>query len=111
MTQQQADETRAELDERLRVLLEQSVLSWGVLARVHRGGDDSLHVTGLGRTAIIERAGESTPFRWLVSVDGRKRPAVSVIAVLRQVRLAFDPGYETSRVRVAPVPLRPPAAD
>jgi hypothetical protein len=111
MTQRYADETPAELDERVRVLLEHSMLAWGVLARVHRRDDGALRVIGLGREAIIERAAEGAPFRWFVSIEGRKRPAVSVIAVLRQVRLAFDPGYETSRVRVAPVPLRPPSSD
>ncbi len=111
MTREREDETPAELDARVRVLLEHSMLAWGVLARVDRGDDGALRVTGLGKEAVIERAPEGAPFRWLVSIDGRKRPAVSVIAVLRQVRLAFDPGYETSRVRVAPAPIRPPVAD
>ena len=47
-------------------------------------------------------------FRWLVTIDGRERPAVSLIAVLRQVRQALDPGYAASRVRVTVAPLVPP---
>lgn len=108
MTQGQQGETAQELDERMRSLLEHSMVAWGVLARVDRDADQALRVTGLGKEAVIARAAEGAPFRWFVSIDGRKRPAVSVIAVLRQVRLAFDPGYETSRARVAPVPLRAP---
>ena len=82
-----------------------------MLARVRRDDADILRVSGLGKVALIERAAEGAPFRWLVTIDGRRRPAVSIIAVLRQVRIAFDPGYETSRVRVAPMPIRPPKGD
>ena len=111
MTQEREDDTPADLDERLHVLLERSMLAWGVLARVHRSSDGVLSVTGLGKEACIERAAEGAPFRWLVTIDGRRRPAVSIIAVLRQVRIAFDPGYDMSRVRVAPIPVRPPKVD
>ena len=46
-------------------------------------------------------------FRWIVTVEGRKRGAISLVAVLRQVREALDPGYAGSRVRVAVNPLVP----
>jgi hypothetical protein len=46
-------------------------------------------------------------FRWMVTVDGRKRGAISLVAVLRQVREALDPGYAASRVRIAVAPLVP----
>jgi hypothetical protein len=36
-----------------------------------------------------------------VTVDGRKRGAISLVGVLRQVREAVDPGYASYRVRVA----------
>ena len=44
----------------------------------------------------------------MVTVDGRKRGAISLVAVLRQVREALDPGFATNRVRVAVSPLVPP---
>jgi hypothetical protein len=46
-------------------------------------------------------------FRWTVTIDGRTRPAISLLAVLRQVRGALDPGYAVSRVRVAVSPVVP----
>jgi hypothetical protein len=46
-------------------------------------------------------------FRWLVTIDGRTRPALSLLAVLRQVREALDPDYSGSRLRVAIAPLVP----
>ena len=46
-------------------------------------------------------------FRWTVTIDGRKRGAISLIGVLRQVREAIDPGYAASRVRVTVAPLVP----
>jgi hypothetical protein len=46
-------------------------------------------------------------FRWMVMIDGRKRGAISLIGVLRQVREAIDPGYAASRVRVTVAPLVP----
>ena len=46
-------------------------------------------------------------FRWTVTVDGRKRMAISLVAVLRQVREALDPGYAANRVRIAVAPLVP----
>jgi hypothetical protein len=41
----------------------------------------------------------------MVTINGRKRGAVSLIAVLRQVRTALDPGYAINRVRMAPLPV------
>ena len=111
MTQPPADAAPADLDARLHALLERSMVAWGVLARVHRGDDGALNVTGLGKAGSISRAAVGAPFRWLVTIDGRRRPAVSIIAVLRQVRIAFDPGYDMSRVRVAPMPIRLPKDD
>ena len=40
-------------------------------------------------------------------IDERERPAISIVAVLRQVREALDPGYATRRVRIAALPLVP----
>jgi hypothetical protein len=43
----------------------------------------------------------------MVTVDGRKRGAISLVAVLRQIRAALDPGYAKNKVRVAVTPLVP----
>jgi hypothetical protein len=43
----------------------------------------------------------------MVTIDGRKRRAISIVAVLRQVREALDPGYAANRVRVALTALMP----
>jgi hypothetical protein len=45
----------------------------------------------------------------MVTIDGRQRPAISLVAVLRQVRQSVDPGYAMSRVRVTVAPLVPPS--
>jgi hypothetical protein len=43
----------------------------------------------------------------MVITDGRRRGAISLVAVLRQVRTALDPGYATMRARLAAFPLVP----
>jgi hypothetical protein len=87
-------------------LLARSLVVWRVVGRVTRNRETgAVLVSGLGREVRIEAAPPGLPFRWLVTADGRQRPAVSVLAVLRQVRLALDPGYAKVRVRIAPVPL------
>ena len=93
-------------DDTLSALLEQSLRFWRVPARVSRL-DDSLAVTGLGREIRIVRACPDLPYRWLVAVNGRQRPAVSVIAVLRQVRLALDPGHAAQKLRITAPMVRP----
>jgi hypothetical protein len=86
-------------------LLTQSLAAWGVEGHVARAGDAL--VIGGGRKDIrIDRAPHAM-FRWTVTVDGRERPAISLLAVLRQVREALDPGYAANRVRVAVAPLVP----
>jgi hypothetical protein len=41
----------------------------------------------------------------MVFIGDRKRGAISLLAVLRQVRAVLDPGYATMRVRVTAFPL------
>ena len=93
--------------ETLRELLEQSLLAWRLVGTVQCTGDDkvslSCNATGIG----IERVASGSPFRWMVTVNGRRRGAISLVAVLRQVRAALDPGYETHKIRVAPQPVMP----
>jgi hypothetical protein len=87
-------------------LLAQSLLAWRVAGSVERAGDGALVIGG--RKAIrIDRAPPHLMFRWIVTVDGRKRGAISLVAVLRQVREALDPGYAANRLRIAVAPLVP----
>jgi hypothetical protein len=88
-------------------LLAQSLVAWRAAGNVEPASDGAL-VIGGGRKAIrIERAPPDLPFRWMITVDGRRRGAISLVAVLRQVREALDPGYEAKRVRIAVAPLVP----
>ena len=90
-----------------RELLAQSLAAWRVAGSVARAGDGALVIDGNGKDIRIERAPPHSMFRWTVTVDGRKRPAISVVAVLRQVREALDPRYAANRVRIAVAPLVP----
>ena len=84
----------------IRRLLEQSLIAWGLIGRVSQAGDGTLQIQGLGREVTIAPAPPGLPFRWMVTVDGRRRPALSVITVLRHVRTALDPGWEPKRIRI-----------
>jgi hypothetical protein len=84
-------------------LLTQSLVAWGV--GVERAG--GAIVLGGMKDIRIEPAREDLMFRWMVIIDGRRRGAISILAVLRQVREALDPGYAASRVHVAVAPLVP----
>ena len=85
-------------------LLTQSLRVWRIAGGVERTrGGAILLRTEAGEIGIAP-APENLPFRWMVSVNGRKRGAISLVAVLRQVRSALDPGHAGSRVRVAVEP-------
>ena len=88
-------------------LLAQSLLTWRLKADVRAPEDGSLLITCNDIAIRVQPAAPDVPFRWMVTVDGRSRGAISLIAVLRQVRAALDPGYATSRVRIATQPLVP----
>ena len=88
-------------------LLAQSLIAWRVAGAVARASDGALVIGGNAKDIRIERAPPQTMFRWTVTVDGRKRGAISLVAVLRQVREALDPGYTAVRVRIAAAPLVP----
>ena len=88
-------------------LLEQSLIAWRVSGSVEHASDGALAICG-GREEIrIERAPPDLPFRWMITVGDRRRGAISLVAVLRQVREALDPGYAANRVRIAVAPLVP----
>ena len=89
-------------------LLTESCSIWHVDARAEQVDDGSILISGAGKSIRIDAApSQQDMFRWLISIDGRQRPAVSVVAILRQVRQALDPGYAASRVRITVAPLVP----
>lgn len=87
-------------------LMSESLAAWGVAGQAELAGDCAVIVAGKKQIGI-ERAPADSMFRWVVTIDGRARPALSLLAVLRQVRGALDPGYSASRLRVAIAPLVP----
>jgi len=88
-------------------LLTQSLLAWRITGEACLVGGGAILISGGRRRVLVKPAPSDLPFRWLVAIDGRERPAISIVAVLRQVREALDPGYATRRVRVAAFPLVP----
>jgi len=88
-------------------LIAQSLLAWDLNGRVQRENDDAITVACNATRISIEPAAAGLPFRWMVTINGRKRGAISLVAVLRQIRTALDPGYTASRVRIAPLPAPP----
>ena len=93
-----------------RELLAQSLAAWRLPGSVERASAGALVVVGSRRSIRIDPAPPNSIFRWMVTSDGRKRGAISLVAVLRQVREALDPGYAANRVRVAVAPLVPSSA-
>ena len=88
-------------------LLRQSLITWRIAGSVQRTVGGTILLRAGEKEIFIEPTAKTLPFRWMVSVHGRKRGAVSLVSVLRQVRAALDPGYAANRVRVAVSPLVP----
>jgi len=88
-------------------LLVESLAAWRVAGRVQRSRDGAILLNGGLKDIRIDPAPSDPIFRWMVTIDARKRPALSLVAVLRQVREALDPAYAPNRVRVALMPLVP----
>ena len=88
-------------------LLAQSLAAWRVAGSVERASDGALVIGGNAKDIRVDQAPPHQMFRWMVTVDGRKRPAISLVAVLRQVREALDPGYAANRVRIGVATLVP----
>jgi hypothetical protein len=91
----------------LHTLMTQSLVAWRLIGTVHGTSDGAILVSCQTHNIRIEPAPPDLPFRWIVIVDDRRRAAISLVAVLRQVRAALDPGYTTMRARIAPFPLVP----
>ena len=92
-------------------LISQSLTAWRLAgeATCTRDGAIVIERTTHERHVRIEPKSDDSMFRWLVTVDGRPRPAVSLLAVLRQVRAALDPDFAATRVRVSVASLLVPS--
>jgi len=92
----------------VRELLAQSLKAWGVPGGVEHDGNGVRVIGQNGKSIRVDPAPEQVPFRWMVTADSRQRGAISLVAVLRQVREVLDLGRASNRVRVAMAPLVPP---
>ena len=88
-------------------LLAQSLVAWRLGGSVRRTDDGTIRISCNAIDISVGPAPADVPFRWTVTISGRRRPAISLVAVLRQVREALDPGYARSKVRVVVAPLVP----
>jgi hypothetical protein len=88
-------------------LLAESLAAWRVSGRVQRTDNGGLVVHCNDKSIRIDAVAPGSMFRWMVTIDGRQKPAVSLVAVLGHVRQALDPGYAASRVRITVAPLVP----
>ena len=89
-------------------LLAESLAAWHVAGSISRADDGGIVVLAAsGKKIRVDPSQQRDMFRWLVTIDGRQRPAVSLVAVLRQIRQALDPGYAARRVRITVAPLVP----
>jgi hypothetical protein len=91
----------------LRELLAESLAAWRLAGEVRSAG--GVVLLSCNATEIrVESVPPGSPFRWMVTVNGRRRGALSLLAVLRRVRAALDPDYERHQVLIAPAPVIPP---
>ena len=90
-----------------RELLTQSLVAWRLTGSVRAASDGAILVSCEAHEIRIEPAPPDLPFRWMVTINGRRRGAVSLVAVLRQVRSALQPGYTIMRAQLAAFPLVP----
>jgi hypothetical protein len=84
-------------------LLTESLNAWRVAGHVEPVSKGAIAITAK-KNIRIERAPDDSMFRWMVTVEGRKRGAISLLAVLRRVRGALDPEHAGSSVRLAVAP-------
>ena len=96
--------------ELVRELVRQSLVAWRLPGEAACTRDGAVEIARAGSARVrIEPKPDDPMFRWLVTVDGRVRPAVSLLAVLRQVRAAVDPAFAATRVRVSVASLLVPS--
>jgi hypothetical protein len=81
-------------------LLAESLTAWGLDGTVQSASDGSVLVSCNGRDIRLQAAAPNLPLRWMVTIDHRARGAISLIALLRQVRTALDGDYAANRTRI-----------
>ncbi len=90
----------------LSALLRESMTMWSLDSDVQltaTDGDIEIR-SGSGSDLCIVRAPANMPFRWVVTIDGRKRTAASIVGVLRIVRQSLAPGYQPYQLTITPLP-------
>jgi hypothetical protein len=87
-------------------LLVESLRAWRIAGEVRAEPDGTVVVRAAATELRIEPP-PNLPFRWMVVTPTRRRGVASVPALLRVLRTALEPDYETSRLRIAE-PLLPP---
>jgi len=65
-------------------LMTQSLLAWGLIGSVRRQGDGGIVISCTTTEIEVQPSPAGLPFRWMVAVNGRRRGAISLVAVLRQ---------------------------
>lgn len=90
-------------DDALAALIDASLVLWGRTGDVRRCASGALSVRTTEHEAVISRAEPEVPFRWSMTIDGRRRHASSISGLLRLLRMALDEDFRPSRVRIAPV--------
>jgi hypothetical protein len=81
-------------------LLAQSLIAWGLDGTVRTTSDGAVLLSCTGRDIRVQAAAPDLPFRWMVTIDQSTRGAISLIAVLRRLRIALDPNYAENPVHI-----------
>lgn len=88
-------------------LLKESLKQWQLAGNVRQEPADAITLNSGNIEISIVRATAPMPFRWVLSIGGRKRTAASVGGVIRIVRQTLAPGYTPFTLRIAPAPAVP----
>lgn len=86
----------------LRALIADSLTLWGVAGRVDIA-DEGVRITAGDQVVHVTQARpEEAPMRWWLISETRRRPAASMLGLLRSLRYALNAtGAEPARARVA----------
>ena len=86
----------------LRALLADSLTLWGVAGRVDIADSGVKITVGDQVLHVAQAAPEEAPMRWWLIRETRRRPAASMLGLLRSLRYALNAtGAEPARARVA----------
>lgn len=87
----------------LRALLADSLTLWGVAGRVEIA-DDRIKIIAAEKVLhVAQGAPGEAPMRWWLISETRRRPAASMLGLLRSLRYALNATEaESARARVAP---------